>query len=417
MNHDPNALDEMLYLCRDYYMCNSNTAQLQKIDDFEKDYNRTKAIHYYTLDSFVFRQVNQAFRLENIARIYTFRVYMTDLYKEIVRHAKSRPILQSDLQLYRGKKLSNTVLQQLSDNKNKLISINGFLSTTQDIEVAKIFADVGQTREGYESTLLKLCIDKSTIVRSPFADIKEDSMNKDELEILFTMGSVWLLEQMEWNDGYWMIQLRSCNDLDSQLRELRNLTNGYTFLSMGNISRELGEYCNAKNFYRRMLEVDPLDNETRGLVYYHMGLLADELDEYMDALEHFHKAEELIPITASPNNSQPSNSRPLYAYNHLPSRVHMFNNTGRSYERKKDFKNALLYYEKALNEKSDPSDKAIVYYNMGLLQFRQGVFEAAGKYFTEAIQLGSGCELIKDAQQKLNIINDSFLRGAALLNN
>jgi tetratricopeptide (TPR) repeat protein len=341
---------------------------------------------------------------------------VTDLYHQIVERAISRPNSQTGLELYRGKKLSNTTLQQLSDNKNKLISINGFLSTTRNIAIAKSFADIGQTREGYESVVFKLCIDEGAVVRSPFTDISEDSVIENELEILFTMGSVWLLERMEWNDGYWMIELRSCNDLDSQLNQLRNLTNGYTFLSMGNILRELGQYANAKNFYRRMLDIGPSDKTTCGLVYYHMGLLADEQGEYMDALDYFLKVEELIPAaTRLSINSEAANSRPIYAYNHPPSKLHIWNNIARSYEKKGDFGNARLYYKKGLDEKNDPSDQAVVYYNLGSFEYHQGNYEEARRYFIEAHRLGSDYKIIQGSQQKLKMIDALFQRGVELL--
>jgi tetratricopeptide (TPR) repeat protein len=408
IKHKPDALDGMLHLCRGFYM--SNAVQMQKIDDFKKKYTPTKAIHYYSQDSFVFRQVNQAFRLEDIERIFTFRVYVTDLYQQIVECARSRPISQSHFPIYRGKKLSNTVLQQLFDNKNKLISINGFLSTTQDIHVAKMFAGVDQAREGYESALFELYIDEGSMMRNPFANIKENGMNKDELEILFTMGSVWLLEKMEWIDDCWMIELRLCDALDCQLSDIKKLANGYTFLSVGNILHELGEYSTAKNFYWRMLDANPLDEKTRGLVYYYMGLVADELGEYMDALKYFLEADKLIPITTAPSNSYPSNPRPLYAYKYVPSRLHIWNNTGRSYERKGDFENARLYYKKAFDEQSEPSEKSIVYNNLGTLEYQQGNYEEARGHFTQALRLATDYKIIQDSRQKLKNIDELFHR-------
>jgi tetratricopeptide (TPR) repeat protein len=142
-----------------------------------------------------------------------------------------------------------------------------------------------------------------------------------------------------------------------------------------------------------------------------MGLLADEQGEYMDALYYFLKVEELIPATRLSINSEPANSRPIYAYNHPPSKLHIWNNIARSYEKKGDFGNARLYYKKGLDEKNDPSDQAVLYYNLGSFEYHQGNYEEARGYFIEAHRLGSDYQIIQDSQQKLNMIDALFQRG------
>lgn len=409
MEHQRQALDEMLHWCRGYY-CRDPT-ELQKIDQFKELYVPSEAIHYYTQDSFVFRRVNQAFRLEDLELIFRCRIYVTDLHHQIIERAESRPI--SPIKLYRGKKLPSTILQQLSDNLNKPISINGFLSTTQNITVAKGFAGVGQDREGYESVLFELNIDNNRILTIPVVHIDQGSMDEGEQEVLFSVGSVWLLNNVQWVDGYWLIELQSCDILDSQLTEIKQLAGGCTFLSLGHIARELGEYSAAANFYRRMLQLHPSDVEIRRLVYFYLGLLNDELGDYMNALDNYLKAEQLLTAIMIIPDLQPSDSQPFYASDLLKSKAHIWNNIGRSYERKGDYESARQYYTKALNEQGDVSEKTIVYYNLGLFEFQQGNFEIARGYFMMVIKAESGHRIMGSSRQHLKVIDELFRRGVA----
>ncbi|CAF4655060.1 unnamed protein product, partial [Rotaria sp. Silwood2] len=71
------AKEEMLSKCRDYY--HQNKRQLENIDKFEQTYAPTKAIEWYTSITFIYKQVNQALRTENIDLLYLFRFYIVDL--------------------------------------------------------------------------------------------------------------------------------------------------------------------------------------------------------------------------------------------------------------------------------------------------------------------------------------------------
>ena len=57
---------------------------------------------------------------------------------------------------------------------------------------------------------------------------------------------------------------------------------------------------------------------------------------------------------------------------------------GRNYYEKNDFKNAEIYFMKALNENKD--DEA--YYHLGVLYARQEKFELAEKYYKLAVENG-----------------------------
>ena len=72
---------DMLEECRDIYQKKQSVCQ--QIDDFEKKYNSKDAILWYTKDSFFYRQLNAAFRTENILIIWKFRFIIQDIYNQL----------------------------------------------------------------------------------------------------------------------------------------------------------------------------------------------------------------------------------------------------------------------------------------------------------------------------------------------
>jgi hypothetical protein len=116
----------MIRECRLCYCGNSTVGE--KIDLLNKDYQTNLAIWYYTCDMFLFRS-------EDFEHIFKFRRYIIDLHCELAKMCDN--CAPSRITLYRGKKLLPIVLQQLEDNIGALVSINGFLSTTKNEELAK----------------------------------------------------------------------------------------------------------------------------------------------------------------------------------------------------------------------------------------------------------------------------------------
>ena len=76
-----NIYGDMLKECREIYQ--GNRSMCQKIDDFEKTYDPKNALLWYTKDSFLYRQVNAAFRTENILTVWKFRFVIQDMYKQL----------------------------------------------------------------------------------------------------------------------------------------------------------------------------------------------------------------------------------------------------------------------------------------------------------------------------------------------
>ncbi|CAF1671706.1 unnamed protein product, partial [Adineta ricciae] len=192
-----NAIHEMLDVCRQTYT--NNVQQLNAIETFSNTYELERnAIHWYTKDSFVYRILNEALRTENIDYLYCFRLFISDLCQQLKqeRLQSSKPI-----KLYRGQKMAKSEIDKLKQNIGSFISTNGFLSTSRDQNTAMIFLHQKLSEiSPIQSVLFEITADplaKSII----FADIQRLSQLNSEREVLFTVSSVFKIEEVYFDNN------------------------------------------------------------------------------------------------------------------------------------------------------------------------------------------------------------------------
>ena len=143
-----NSKEEMIAESEAYY--HSDPTERKKIADFKENYTPDKAFWWYTYDCFVFRLLNRALRTQNLTTIFKFRFFINDLHKQIqlLYRRYLTDHAQSNLTVYRGQFMSMEELDALKNNVNQVISMNSFLSTTRNRNVAEIFCDTtGQSTE------------------------------------------------------------------------------------------------------------------------------------------------------------------------------------------------------------------------------------------------------------------------------
>ena len=390
MPYNENAVEHMWNLC--HMDCIENPTEAKKMKNFKAEYTREKAINYYTQSSSFFRLVNRAFRLEDVGRIFHFGCYIADLHRELEQLDNQQRLNCSQCikTFYRGKRYSAYVVQQFLDNIGHLVSMNGLLSATKQFNISTMFAGIEANQDDYQSIIFELNIDRRRrILIRPYANIRDVSSCQDENEVLFFMGFVWKIESMEeMIPSRWYVVLQSCEDYNPELiTYIEQSRRDCTYLTLGNISRELGDYSNAKNFYQSMLKDENASDQTRGHVYFNMGILSDEQGEYLDALKYFHKAQRFIKPTEIQSREVTAPSRPLFAHDITPSRLHISNNIGRMHLKDGEYQSAQDNFEKALQQPGSAVEMATVWNNYGLLEFQRGNIEKACGYLEQAVQL------------------------------
>ncbi|CAF1510234.1 unnamed protein product, partial [Rotaria sordida] len=91
-----------------------------------------------TLESFVYRLVNKAFRAQNIDLICKYRYFIILLYNKLKKFSIEQHKVNHTI-VYRGQIIGKYDLKNLRSNIGHLISINTIMSTTRNGNVARLF--------------------------------------------------------------------------------------------------------------------------------------------------------------------------------------------------------------------------------------------------------------------------------------
>jgi hypothetical protein len=232
LNQTESAWQEMIEVCRQQY-ANSST-DLGEIGKFEKTYCHEDAIRWYTTDSFLYRLLNNSLRLEDIDTLFKLRYYIYDLHNQLaqlqISFIQSLLINESILTLYRGQRMKITELAKLRENVGKLISMNNFLSTTNDVVAAVFFSGDGSldNPETEVSVLYQITVDTNVPHSIPFAKINYLSVYEDEDEVLFSMASVFRIDTVEQYGKLWVVDLTLIDKEDEEWNVLTAHLNEYS---------------------------------------------------------------------------------------------------------------------------------------------------------------------------------------------
>ena len=65
------------------YYANNNSKELKMIKEFETNYLSAYALWWYTRNSFLYKMLNKALRVQNIHLLYLFRFFMRHIETEV----------------------------------------------------------------------------------------------------------------------------------------------------------------------------------------------------------------------------------------------------------------------------------------------------------------------------------------------
>ncbi|CAF1532749.1 unnamed protein product [Didymodactylos carnosus] len=157
---------ELVQLCQKTQA--GNATQLQIVKEFEEMYHPGNAAWWYTRQSCIYRMLNKALRCQDLDTLLAFRSFITDLFRQL-NDLQNNADLSSLQQLYRGQLMSKQELDRMKSSVGKYISMNSFLSTTLDRQVAVRF--LRQPKDGLGPVLFEIEIDPLLQDAKPFADI------------------------------------------------------------------------------------------------------------------------------------------------------------------------------------------------------------------------------------------------------
>ncbi|UJR17485.1 hypothetical protein I4U23_004380 [Adineta vaga] len=373
-SNDQNAKEEMLQKCRLYYR--GNKKELEKIDQFDKEYSTKNTIRWYTKDCFVYKLINKALRTEDVESLYTYRFYLIDLCTQLDAIHKTVLEYYQSIKLYRGTKQKQDEIDRLKDSIGHLISTNGYLSTSKNQKVAEMYAGIDNVHSNVNDSYLQSIIfeinyDTSLHPSTIVANITDYSQFEDEQEFLFDLGTVFEIESVSYDDryNYWICQMSPSSKgadiakeyLDFKRKEM-NSDEADSFVLFGGLLYDMGEYLKCRYYFENLLS-DPHEKDTSTLIDIHLGLgrALTGLTQHELGRRHLESALDLCLQVQPPSNNKHGR---ILAY------------IGSLYDRQSKFDTALDYYFKGLHMvENDPNNQRLIccilgrigvtYYNKG----------------------------------------------------
>ncbi len=377
MQSTSKEIEEFVRFFRDHKDCKDCNTYLKHLEEFQNEYSSEKSLSWYTKDSFIYRMLNKALRVQNIDILFLFRFFIRDLAEELKANQWLSPG-----SVYRGQMLSKPELKTLKQSVGKLISINSFLSTTLYREVANTY--IGNMPD-FEKVIFKIDFDPMIDGIKPFADITLISEYPQEGEILFMLGSIFQIHNVDCDeDGTWIIQMNLCSDHDQVLKSIFHYLRKESkrceldLLAFGNVLHDMGEFEQAKNYYKRCLELLPSDDHVwKPYCYYLLGLIATTKGEDKYALDLLDKS--LVIRRQTLQSSDPSIADTFTAI----ARVHYIDD---KFELALElYKKALIIFQQAFTD--DDLTSAMGYTNMGVVCSAQQKYFEALDYHLKALAI------------------------------
>ncbi|CAF3829480.1 unnamed protein product [Adineta steineri] len=380
MEHDELAIKDFITYCRDH-----NCLSPVYIDRFEKQYHAQLAIWWYSFPSNIYSMLNYSLRTMDADIIITMGFFLRGLHQQIEQlyQQQDGSCERKSFVVYRGQGLMKLDFEKLEKTKGGLISFNNFLSTSKNKEVSLDFAECASTKLDTLGIIFIMSIDPC-IKSTPFASIKEESYFKDEDEILFSMHTVFRvneIKQMENKTQVYEVELQLTSDDDQQLRVLtdriREEAGGGTgWQRLGNLLIRIGQSIKAEELFNVLLE-QTSDESERAHYYRQLGNLKIDQGDYEKAIWYNEKTLEVQQKTRLPNHLSLATS---------------YNNIAGVYDQMGEYSKALSYYEKALEieQKILPlnhPDLVTSYNNIGNVYKSIGESLKALSFFEKALKI------------------------------
>ncbi|CAF4138303.1 unnamed protein product, partial [Adineta steineri] len=273
--------NELISLCENEY--DGNNTELNNLREFQQDYSPDKVLWWYTKESFFYKVLNAALRTQNIHMMFLFRSFIYDIYRQLQKSQSKHP-----LQVYRCQLMSNDELNSLKQNIGQFISVNSFFSTSDERRTALFLLGDINTKIDSERVLFEIDVDPKIFNTKPFADIRKHSCFPHESEVLFMIGSIFRLNNINRDDKdqIWIIKMTLCNDNQHDLKQVlmymkQQIESEETNLrTLGKLLWEMGKLDLAEKYLNRLLQELPPNDLLHISLYEDLGKLASQRGDY-----------------------------------------------------------------------------------------------------------------------------------------
>ncbi|CAF0772384.1 unnamed protein product [Rotaria sordida] len=348
-----NEKQEFISYLKEKFEKNSDNFKI--VEEFERNYSSDQSITWYTRETFLYKMLNKALRVQDIKLLYLFRFFIRDLAQQLEKNKCS-----SIVRVYRGQKMSKKEIEMFQNSVGQFISMNSFLSTSLKSEIAENFIS-NNSSDDNKNVLFKIDADSRLKNIKAFSNITTFNDYGEE-EILFMIGSIFqVIEIKRDNNRIWNIRLRLCSNNDDKLQSLfeymrKKLGNGETNLYIfAGVLHDMGKLDYAEKYYRYYLKQLPDKHPHISACYHALGIVTSEKKDFKSSLTWYNKLLEIINRTLENDDANIAN-----IYN---SSAIVYQEIGDHNQAIESYKKALIIWKKTYGE--EHPDVAMCLSNLG----------------------------------------------------
>ncbi len=310
MKSNVNDKNELISLCKQRY--DGNPYELNIVEEFEREYSSDRALWWYTRGTFVYELLNKALRVQNIHLLFLFRFVIRDIEQQLGNNKCESPV-----RVYRAQLMSKEEVQILKDSLGEFISISSFFSTSLDRQQAQSFFSFSDNSNDVERVFFEIDADPQLDNIKPFSDITSYSSYPEEKEVLFMIGSIFRLVNIDRDrDGILIVRMKLCSNNDNQLKSLfqhmkkKGINGETTLLSFGHLLKDMGKWDDAEKYYHRFLTESSDKYTAKASCYHGLGSVAKKKCDYESSLKWHNRSLEIKMRVLKPDD-------PSIAISHL----------------------------------------------------------------------------------------------------
>ncbi|UJR19772.1 hypothetical protein I4U23_022906 [Adineta vaga] len=382
MDCSKSPVDELNLMCREFIKRDNKDWGNAFV--FLGVYDSFNPIKWYTKEPFIYRFLNEILRNGDIDKLIILRMLVRDINNQL--ELEHRKFVEPRVTVYRGQAMKLTELKYLQKHIGHTISMNSFLSTSRDRDMALIYTEsIDKTDPSLTSVLFVIDCDTRRVDTKPFADISHLSCFGGEKEILFMLGSVFRVDEIHKNqtNDLWTIEMTLCGKDDYDFENLfqsrrYDADKAPTLTSLGLLFQKMGDFKRAAQCFQQHLNLSEDENPSiRAASYHSLGNIAKEHGDNDKTLDYFNES-----MTIRLNS-------PSVKKIHMGS---LHNDVGNVYSAKKDHARALEYYKEALrytleSVEENRNQSAMIYCNIGDVYRNLNQYELALSNLEEFLQI------------------------------
>ncbi|CAF2116047.1 unnamed protein product [Rotaria magnacalcarata] len=338
--------------------------------------------------------------------LYKLRFFITDVYNklselhnEFIQEIREH---SSNLIVYRGQSIATDEFRTIQANVGNIMSINTFLSTTTDKDVAIMYAGNGSERPALESVIFEINVDMAIEQSKPFANIQHMSYFHDENGVLFSLGAsfrIMSVDKLMENQNVNYVKLELCTQQTQQTQKLREeiietLGEDYSLstfsdvlnemarsdleIILGELARNIGDLLASFDYFNGVLaRTSPTDYILLEKIHQHLGHTWHNKGDCEQALAEYQKALDIAEQHLSTDT-----------VTHADTQIYI----GRVHRTLTHYQEAIDFYMKAidilkLSVSEDSSEYIFVYYELGVLYLHVHDKGEALRHFIHALDI------------------------------